>query len=291
MTANLSNHPVVAQNMEIEERGVLIVENVDMLPSADEPFVSPHLVLVICHQGYSRGQYDMNPIEFRAHDFSIVYPNHPIMSFETSDDYRCTLLVISADLYVEMRPRLAYGNTQMFHNQPLFHLSEPHYLCLCDAVKLLDSVNRLDFDKRKETITELLDVLSNLLNNFRHIDEEALGSQQEASIIRKRSLFSQFYDLLGIHYKTNRDVGFYARQLCLSPKYFGSLIKQETGTNAGQCIARYVATQAKLLLTHRPDLTIQQISISLGFDDPASFTRYFKTATGLTPKEYRERKG
>ena len=80
LSATRSPHPIVAFNAEIEKRGVLLIEDVEKLPSSDIPFVSPHLVLVICHQGYSIGEYDMKPIKFCAHDFSLVYPDHPILA-------------------------------------------------------------------------------------------------------------------------------------------------------------------------------------------------------------------
>ena len=66
------------------------------------------------------------------------------------------------------------------------------------------------------------------------------------------------------------------------------LCKTEVRTkSANQCIAHYIVIQAKALLHYRPDITIQQISLQLGFDDPTSFSRYFKTSVGVSPKEYR----
>lgn len=283
-----SLHPVVALNEEIEKRGVLIIEDVVRLPSTDIPFVSPHLVIVICHQGYSIGEYGMMPIKFCAHDFSLVYPNHPILEKETSTDYRSSLLIISSGFYDELRPRLTYGNSLLFHSQPSFHLSEEHYLCICDAIKLLKSINKFDFPSRKEMILGILDVMSKLVDLFRQTDDIA-DSQKHEDPNGDNLLFRKFYDLLANHYKESREVRYYAKLLCLSPKYFGSLIKKDTGISATQCIAHYVVIQAKALLHYRPDLTIQQISQQLGFDDATSFSRYFKTCTGVSPKEYRDK--
>ena len=286
-----SPHPVVALNKEIEKRGVLLIEDVVRLPSSDSvdvPFVSPHLVIVICHQGYSIGEYDMKPIKFCAHDYSLVYPNHPILAKETSNDYRSTLLIISSSFYNELRPRLTYGNSLMFHSQPSFHLSEEHYLCICDTIRLLKSIISFDYPSRKEMTIGVLDVMSKLVDESRQTDDIAESQQPDADNVGGSLLFKRFYDLLALHYKENREVQFYARLLCLSPKYFGSLIKKDTGISASQCIANYVIIQAKALLHYRPDLTIQQISHQLGFDDPMSFSRYFKTSAGVSPKAYRE---
>ena len=284
-------HPIVALNAEIEKRGVLLIDDVERLPSSetpDVPFVSPHLVIVICHQGYSVGEYDMKPIKFSAHDLSLVYPDHPILARETSEDYRSTLLILSTSFYNELRPRLTYGNSLMFHSQPFFHLSEEHYLCLCDALRLLKSIIGLDFPSRKEITLGVLDVISHLVDSFRQSDDIAEEKQPNANTSDDSLLFRRFYDLLALHYKEHREVQYYARLLCLSPKYFGSLLRKETGITASQCIANYIVIQAKTLLHYRPDLTIQQISQQLGFDDATSFSRYFKASAGVSPKKYRE---
>ena len=292
-TPNLPHkpHPIVALNEEIEKCGVFLIEDVVKLPSSDipnEPFVSPHLVIVLCHQGYSIGEYDMKPINFCAHDFSLVYPDHPILAKETSEDYRSTLLIISTSIYNELRPRLTYGNSLLFHSQPSFHLSEEHYLCICDALRLLKSVISLDFPSRKEITLGILDVISCLVDSFRQTDDIEESRQSNTDTTDSNLLFRRFYDLLAMHYKEHREVQYYAQLLCLSPKYFGSLIKKEMGISAGQCIAHYVVIQAKTMLHYRPDFTIQQISQQLGFDDSTSFSRYFKASARISPKKYRE---
>ncbi|MBQ7181672.1 MAG: AraC family transcriptional regulator [Bacteroidaceae bacterium] len=281
-------HPVVARNKDIEERGILIIEDVSNPPATAEPFVSPHLVIVLCHRGYSRGEYDMNPIEFRAHDYSVVFPEHPIQARETSADYLSTLIIISESLYEEFRPRLAYGNNQIFHSHPCFHLDDAQYRCICNTIELLKSLLALNLACRKVLMANTIDLLSKQSNCFRQAAADGLRAAGGQETVIRHSLFGLFYDLLARHYRQHRDVAFYARQLCLSPKYFGTLIKKDIGISAGQCIARYVAIQAKSMLLHRPDLNIQQIGYQLGFDDCTAFSRYFKSSVGCSPREYRK---
>lgn len=287
-SSSLSLHPVVALNEEIEKRGVLLIENVLKLPSSDIPFVSPHLVLVICHEGYSFGEYDMKPITFHAHDFSLVYPDHPILERETSEDYRSTLLIISSVFYNELRPRLVYGNSLLFHSQPVFRLNEQQYLCICDLLRLMKSIIGFDAPSGKEMTLGLLDVMAKLIDDFRQTNDVAVSESASDDTVGGSLLFKRFYDLLALHFKESREVRYYAKLLCLSPKYFGTLVKKEMGISASQCIAHYIVIQAKALLHYRPDLTIQQISQQLGFDDSTSFSRYFKSSASVSPKEYRE---
>ena len=40
----------------------------------------------------------------------------------------------------------------------------------------------------------------------------------------------------------------------------------------------------------RPDLTVQAIADMLSFDEQATFSRYFRRETGISPSEFRKRK-
>jgi AraC-like DNA-binding protein len=55
-------------------------------------------------------------------------------------------------------------------------------------------------------------------------------------------------------------------------------------------IEQYVIAQAKRLIETRATQTLQETAYMLGFSEPTSFYRYFKRATGMTTKEYRDRK-
>ena len=77
-----------------------------------------------------------------------------------------------------------------------------------------------------------------------------------------------------------------AESLCLSPNYFGDLIKKETGRSAQDFIQRRVVSLGKERVLN-PQLSISEVAYSLGFQYPQHFTRVFKRAVGMTPLEYR----
>ena len=77
-----------------------------------------------------------------------------------------------------------------------------------------------------------------------------------------------------------------ASELCLSPNYFGDLIKKETGKTPQEHIRLKLTDQAKDLILGS-DLSISQIAYELGFQYPQHLTRLFKKTTGLTPNEYK----
>lgn len=108
-----------------------------------------------------------------------------------------------------------------------------------------------------------------------------------------RDLLTRFESLLDSYLssgKAQRDglptVKYCASELCLSPGYFGDLIKKETGKSAQTYIQLKIMDFAKEHLQDR-DKSISQISYELGFQYPQHFTRLFKKVVGCTPNEYR----
>lgn len=81
-------------------------------------------------------------------------------------------------------------------------------------------------------------------------------------------------------------VKFCASEFCLSPNYFGDLIKKETGKTAQEYIHLKVMEIAKNLVLN-PDKNISEIAYELGFQYPQHFSRLFKRLTGYAPNEYR----
>ncbi|MDR2805936.1 MAG: helix-turn-helix domain-containing protein [Dysgonamonadaceae bacterium] len=81
----------------------------------------------------------------------------------------------------------------------------------------------------------------------------------------------------------------YASKLCLTPKYFSKIIKDNSGISASEWIDNYIILEAKALLKST-NITILQISDELNFPSQSFFGKYFKRVTGMSPKSYRENK-
>ena len=81
-------------------------------------------------------------------------------------------------------------------------------------------------------------------------------------------------------------VQYCAGEVCLSPNYFGDLIKRETGRTATEYIRNFIIDRAKTLLSEG-ELSISEVAYALGFRYPHHMTRVFKKVTGCTPNEYK----
>ena len=270
---------------QITECGLMLFDNISRMPIFEKPYTSTFIVISISHRGWMKALYDMKLVELRPHDLAMVPPGHILYAKESSEDYLASLLVISP-LFIE---KLS-NNNHLFTINPLeyqynstFHLSDEQYEGMLGNFRILNCISQLNHPDRDELLANQMEIGTQLMEIY--LQEKGIVSTQEFN--SPQQLHNRFLNAIVKHFRESKEVQYYANLLCLSPKYFGSVIKETTGISASSWISRYVIVQAKSLLRHNKDLSIQQVSYQLGFQDPAAFTRYFKANAGLSPKEYR----
>lgn len=74
----------------------------------------------------------------------------------------------------------------------------------------------------------------------------------------------------------NWSIQTYANELNITPNHLNKLVKKETGKTTSEIIREITILEAKVLLL-QTNLTINEISIELGYDDTSNFSRIFKT--------------
>ncbi|MGN1211018.1 MAG: helix-turn-helix domain-containing protein [Candidatus Cryptobacteroides sp.] len=106
---------------------------------------------------------------------------------------------------------------------------------------------------------------------------------------RNDTIFLNFLFSIKNNVRKHRDVQFYAKQQCLSTRYFSTLIKSRSGMSPLELITKAALTDAKILLADS-SLTVKEISYELGFPSPSFFGRWFKHNEGISPAKYRKTK-
>jgi len=81
-------------------------------------------------------------------------------------------------------------------------------------------------------------------------------------------------------------VSYCAEQLNLSAKYFGDLVKKETGKTAQEYIQEKLIDVAKERICD-DSKSISEVAYEMGFKYPSHFTRLFKQRVGQSPNDYR----
>lgn len=284
MAMQQPHHPITAQPETIDERGLMVFPDIHRMPVYGVPFTTSYMTIALNLQGWVRAECDMRPVYFRRRDIAVLTPRHVLCPLESSDDYHALLVVMSVPFQEEMKQRYPEIYRDNFHyvHQPDVPLTDEQFVAVEQLLHTLHTVSLTDSPNRWQMMGDLLDVLFLQLQDYRRqngINERQPSPQEE--------LFNRFYQAVTMHFSESREVRYYAELFNMTPKHFAAVIKQHTHTNALEWINGYVLVQAKMLLRHQQELTIQEIAHRLGFPDQSSFSRFFKATAGVSPTEYR----
>ncbi|MBR1793414.1 MAG: AraC family transcriptional regulator [Bacteroidales bacterium] len=130
-------------------------------------------------------------------------------------------------------------------------------------------------------------LLSAMLSDIYSISLHEVSTRPHEVPTAAMKIVARFFDLLAESDGAMRNVSAYADCLCITPNHLSAIIKQQTGKTVLQLLNAHAVLQAKVLLLHS-EQSIADISDQLGFENPPSFTRFFKRETALTPREFRK---
>ena len=168
------------------------------------------------------------------------------------------------------------------------HLSQQERGTIVDCLHNIRAELQHPIDRHSRTL--IINNIEMFLNYCIRFYDRQFVTRSE---IANKDILSRFEEILNGYFRSDRPqtiglptVQYCARELHLSPNYFGDLIKKETGKTAQEHIQLYVIDTAKERIADR-GLSISEIAYDLGFKYPAHFTRLFKNVVGCTPNEYR----
>ncbi|EGB98961.2 helix-turn-helix domain-containing protein [Pseudomonas juntendi] len=98
-----------------------------------------------------------------------------------------------------------------------------------------------------------------------------------------------FTTLLDENYRQHWPISHYAKLLGISTNHLNAICRRRAGQSALQMINDRLLLESKRCLVYT-EMTITQVSDSLGFSDPAYFSRFFKKAVGASPRDFRDAK-
>ena len=275
--------------IETIDRDFAVLDDIRQVPFFEYPTKIEDAASVICLRGTIEASVNLKRYVFSANQIVIMLPEQILQYHHISEDFSGRFVVMSKR-FLDMLQMNIQDTVSIFlylRENPVLRLS-PEELELCmDYYSMLDkTVKMSDNPNRKETVKYLSLALFYSANTIfcrQHILQKGQRS-------RKEIIFESFYKLVQSHHKEHRSVEFYAGKLNLTPKYLTTVIREMTGKTAHEWIHEYVILSAKAILKST-SLTIQEISNQLSFANQSFFGKYFKQQTGMSPGEYRKRKG
>ena len=122
------------------------------------------------------------------------------------------------------------------------------------------------------------------------IDSETTrgGEVEKKPVNRSRKLIIKFLKLVALHFRTNREVSFYAQQLCITTTYLYKLTHRRWNLSPKELIDQQTICEIKTLLSST-DMSVKEIASTLHFEDTPYMCRFFRQRTGLSPMEFRNK--
>lgn len=275
-----------AQIATVEKKSVLVMRNINRFAVFNVDMVFPHIILTFCLRGSAKAMFDMKLYTHSKYDIALLLPGHIMRPIECTDDYQYTAIYISAKLFDDLKLQTFSHDYQKFKYAPLCSLTEEQanrLLAIAEQLEVIAGYTEQEMPHRYQALLAQLAVGYEFLNLFRKEQDKQWANN------RQMELYNRFCELVVAHYRESREIQYYAALLHLTPKYLSSSIRSVAGMSPAQWIEQYVITQAKRLIGTYPTVSLKEIAYMLGFDEPTSFYRYFKHATGMTANNFRKK--
>ncbi|MBE5032998.1 helix-turn-helix domain-containing protein [Gallalistipes aquisgranensis] len=241
----------------------------------------------LCLRGTCELSLNLNTYRVSPRDLIVVTPGAIVQIKEKSEDFRGFLIGFSVDFVREIDFLSMIPFYATIHDNPCLPLSDDSAFMLFDFFTFLGEKARPGHLYKKEITQHLMLAL---FYEISAIYQKRQPELQVRTLSHHEDICKRLVELVVKHHRNERSVGFYARELCMTPKYLSSLVKRISGKSVFDWINDAVILDAKTLLKSS-SMTVQQISDQLNFPNPSFFGRYFKQHTGMTPRQYRQHIG
>jgi len=162
-----------------------------------------------------------------------------------------------------------------------------------------DSNGVLSQNKLMETELEIDELISNayrysaIQGSMLLIIKDLFASRKKAVFDKTdhKQLIAQVEDYILHNYSRPISLQMIADHFGLVLPYLSSLFKKHKGVPPMEYMIQMRIEKAKELLRIYPPLTLKEIGVSIGYEDPYYMSRIFKLVTGLNPSEYRKQAG
>ena len=245
--------------------------------------------VILCIDGTENGTVNLKEMSINKGSLLMTFPNNvlkieagyptaTVRGIMLSQDFM-RMLQVDVKNSLPLFMRLAYN--------PLVNLTQEQQEDIERYFDLLENIsNNSDLAHRDEIVRGLLMSMFYRISDTYEQRPQVLDEKERSVRNRREEYFANFITLLSENFKHERTVGFYAEQMCVTPKYLSLLIKDFSGKSAAEWIDSYVITEAKTLLRYST-MSIQEVAYELNFSSQSFFGKYFKHLTGMSPSEYK----
>lgn len=244
--------------------------------------------ILFCRRGSATVTVDQLHDRITRDTLLLLLPGSILHLNERTDDFRVRFCAFSIELFSEAAYRLDPSFFHILHDHAVIRLPDR----IVEAVRNWFQMASYTYRDRDNIFrnTIICNRLRNvLLEAFDKTRRFAPDVHPQSGTTRQADLFQHFVALVHEHCTEQREVAFYADQLCISTRYLSTIVRSVAHSTAKEFIDRSVVLEIKMLL-ESTELSVQEIAYRLHFPDQSYLGRFFKKHTGVSPTEFRNAK-
>ncbi|GGD76593.1 transcriptional regulator [Emticicia aquatilis] len=211
--------------------------------------------------------------------------------FCLSTDQITSLEAISDDVegfYCHFQPEFfnqAILNVDLEKDFPFFQITSEPLIQILDNQRIVDLLEILLAEKLRNEANRAEIIALYLIAFFKEMKEFYIQTPKSSNNAAS-NLTQRYKNLLSELIYDKKTVTEFAEILAVSPNHLHKCVKTTTGKSAHELLEEMRVLEAKVLLKQTP-MRIAEIAFKIGGFEPSDFSRFFKSKTGISPKEYR----
>ena len=247
------------------------------------PIQRPHYQIVWINQGSGYFNIDLEKYRIRDNTTYTIPPGrfHQLMPEGRLSGYVLSFNIDFLNLAIESPGRHFFTEITSDLNRVKMYLLKRDDRALQDVLAGISREFGTDLMLRLELLSGLFKVF------LIYMKRQSTTVRQEEVTCPRTRLFNRFYAKLDNHFRTKKQVADYANELFISPNYLSDVVKKVTGHSASYHIRQRTVQEAKRLVMYN-DANMKMVAYSLGFEDLAHFSKYFKNAAGMNFTTFRK---
>lgn len=255
-----------------------------------ELFAADAFIVGYVIQGYSITEFNSNSYRMEAGTAFILAPTHSCRVTEWSHDYMVRLLLMDSNghnMSVHLNYMVKSERWIQTYFHPVLRLNPQEAVTMNDCLsRIVEEINRVNCPNKTAFIR--------MATVWHHVELDNIMQLHSATITdsgkpltRQQTLARQLYRLIINNYRKEHQVHFYAEQMCLTPQYLNQITSKVFGKTLSAIIADLLFSTSRSMLLSS-DASIQEIAYELNFPDQASFSKFIKKITGISPNTLRK---
>ncbi len=241
-------------------------------------------------RGRNKAEYADKVIDIEKNALLFATPRIPYHYLPQDDDQAGYFCIFTADFLIQSRSGVVLDELPIFKpgGFPIFQLTD-------DEAEDLTYIFRKMYNELSSDYAYKYDLLRNYVLELIHYGQKlqpatALYPTHTASA-RVSSLFIELLERQfpvespqqTLHLRTAKN---FADRLAVHVNHLNKVLKENTGKTTTELIGSRILQEAKILLK-QTNWSVSEIAYSLGFEEVAHFSNFFKKQTSLAPVAFR----